>query len=72
MVRNWSITSLPAVISTDKDKITRWTSLVALSQNKNKIPTQNERFLLNQYLHSIKEESDDNFRKFKDKTVNIL
>lgn len=32
-------------------------------------PSQNERFLLNQYLYSIKEESDDNFRKYKEKNT---
>lgn len=66
ILRNSSIVSLPAKQQEFSDKIPRCTSLVTLNQKE--VPTQKERFLLNQYLQSIKEESDENFRKFKEKS----
>lgn len=43
-------------------------SLVSLA-DKGKVYDKKERFLLNQYLYSIKEESDSNYFKFKEKAT---
>lgn len=68
LLRKASITSLPVDRSAQVDKIPRWTSLVSLIEKH--VPSEKERFLLNQYLYSIKEESDDNFKKYKEKNQN--
>ncbi|CAI2387026.1 unnamed protein product [Moneuplotes crassus] len=66
LAKNASITSLPAKRKSIRDDIPRCSSLVSLLGNQ-KQPSKKERFVLNQYLYEIKEESDDNFRKFMEK-----
>ena len=65
LLRNASISSLPADKRSSDNKILRCTSLITLIQKQ--APSEKERYLLNQYLHTIKEESDDNFKRFKEK-----
>ncbi|CAI2381023.1 unnamed protein product [Moneuplotes crassus] len=66
ILRNSSAASLPAKEKNKKDDIQRCSSLAALL-GTNKQPSQKERFVLNQYLYEIKEESDDKFKKFIEK-----
>ena len=65
LIRNASISSLPANKRSSDNKVLRCTSLINLMQKQ--APSAKERYLLNQYLHTIKEESDDNFKRYKEK-----
>lgn len=62
-MKNASITSLPVECSSNQDKMPRSSSLIAFMESP-QLPSQSERLILNKYLYAIKEESDENFKKF--------